>query len=265
MSIQLNPEQIAKIVQARQDAQLTQLELSELAKISLRTIKDLDAGRRTIFYESTIISLCRSLKISYAGLTGRKESYHARFKPQWKLLFISGLTIVIIFLAFSLSQLSTGVAEKPVVRRDWILPEHKLPVYEFNPLTADPEIDWRQLNYYIANPPCIERKGKVSIELKWSYHCGPKSNPRYYISAFTEWDPDREIQLLRQDLKGDSSLVFNFNVIGPKVTGIHHIRVFFASSWGPIPSYYGHEPPSQLKSPASDFYTDIPIEVVDKK
>jgi hypothetical protein len=122
----------------------------------------------------------------------------------------------------------------------------------------------RVVNYYRLDQ-VVETNQIIPVEVKWTYHCVETSHPVYYISAFTEWDPDREIRLFDGVLSGDDSQVFNFEVRSPKKPWIYRLRVFFASSFGPMSSFYGHPPDNQLYTPASVPYLEIPIEVVHKK
>lgn len=47
MSLELTPESIRRLRAARKAKKMTQLEVSNEAKVSLRTLEDLESGRRT--------------------------------------------------------------------------------------------------------------------------------------------------------------------------------------------------------------------------
>jgi transcriptional regulator with XRE-family HTH domain len=265
MSIQLNPEQIAKITQARLNAHLTQLELSNQAKVSLRTIKDLEAGRRTIFYESTIIILCRTLGIDYVDLTGHEQSVSTKVRRRWKFLWGIGLILLSIVMLIAISKRINNKIETASARRDWVDPTQRVSINAVNPQNPVPDCDWRNVNYWKIRPTMGQPGKKIAIEIKWSYHFVPGSNPEYFISAYTQWDPDSEIRLLHKDLRGDGFEIINFEIKCPPTEGVYIVRVFLAPAWDAMPSFYGHPGDNQVFFPCSVDHLEIPIEVVSRK
>jgi len=249
-----------RLIETRQNLHLTQTELSQKSKISERTIKYLESGKRTSFSETTLLMLCRALDIEYTELfpTDNNQqdvkSPEKIFRRLFLILFISILMTIFTSFYFVLNNKGEGK-----IRKDWVNEEEKLDPHHYT-------IDWKggqgvQVNYYhlkhLAAPNEI-----IPIDLKWTYHFVPTSTPQYYVSAYTEWEPDDEIRLYDGVLEGDGSRNENFVVTTPKKTGIYRIRVFFASSFAPISSFYGHPPSNQLTSPHVAPYLEMQIEVV---
>jgi len=269
MAVSLNSSQIAVLVKARQEAHLTQLELSDRSRVALRTIKDLEAGRRTSFHESTLIGLCRELSIEYTDLisVGREPGVNVKRKMVWGYI-IAGIVTAGLLSSVFLIRLGTSKIEKPNRRIDWIefwqdslQMDLRLRPFIYNPKWNDNEI---HINYYTVDyQSCPDES--LDVEVKWSYHFVENSTPKYYINAFTEWNPDTEIPLLSgETFWGEGSNVFNFTTISPTDPGVYRIRVFFASAFGPFTSFYGHPGHNQMASPNLGRYLEIPIEVIPK-
>ena len=56
MSVEINARISRSLITKRKELKLTQQQLSDKAKVSLRTIKDIENGRRKSSNESTIIT-----------------------------------------------------------------------------------------------------------------------------------------------------------------------------------------------------------------
>jgi transcriptional regulator with XRE-family HTH domain len=283
MAVTLTSSQIESLVKARQNAHLTQLELSNRSRVALRTVKDLEAGRRDSFNESTLIALCRELKVEYSELMAANHERLERPEPPitqnekqskaWASIRIYLiLTILPLGLISSAYLLQKDGAEETssIPRTDWIEfwqdstnVDLKLHPHLYNPPWSGKDAIY--VNYYQTNHSPYPDE-LLDVEIKWSYHFVEGSTPRYYISAFTEWNPDQEILLLtKQTLQGEGGNVFKFTVRSPQQLGKWRIRVFFASSFGPFSSFFGHPGDNQLGSPTLDRYMEIPLEVVPKQ
>ncbi len=266
MALELNHQIIERILKARHDLHLTQLELAEKAGISLRSIKDIERGRRISFNEDTLIRLCRALELNYDDLFEEKPiANRPRFEVGRKAKVWWSTFAVALVLALLGYALSVWVADSSG-RIDWVS-DDPVPVAPFNPETWT-DSTWHgngfAVNYYHLKHAVALGK-KVAIELKWSYHFETGSTPLYYINAFAQWDPDREIPLLRRQLFGAGCDTFNFETTCPQEPGLYQIRVFFSSSYSAVPSYYGRPPPNQLSAPSSAPYFAIPIQVIDER
>jgi transcriptional regulator with XRE-family HTH domain len=266
MAVSLTPEQIEVLVKARQDAHLTQLELSNRSRVALRTIKDLEAGRRTSFNESTLISLCRELNLGYAELLGPKsEPPRKKSVPVWMFVLLAVVLLILALSAFMMHP--KPIPAKPEIERiDWIVfMQDSLKVNKrMNPHPYNP--DWKgvngiHINYYHLNQNPYPGE-IVDVDVKWSYYCEKGSTPKYYINAFTEWEPDNPIPLLTKTLSGADDEIFKFRIQAPKKLGKSRLRVFFASSFGPISNFYGHPGDNQIGSPNLGDYLEMTIEVV---
>ena len=256
MAIELNSEISNRFLKARQELKLTQLELEAKARVSLRTIKDLESGRRTSFNEDTLIRLCRALNLDYSELLGnaiRRSKRRAMI-----VTVIAGLVLVVMTAGYFIFMRN----ESEVNRIDWVSSGEKLQISHFNP-------DWggkdgRNVNYFHLDTRTPKIGDTVLVDLKWSWYCMEGSTPLYYINAFTEWEPDREISLFEGVISGEGSDTLYFDFTCPKKPDIYKIRVFFASSFGPVSSYYGHPAPNQLSTPSSAPFIEIPVEVIEK-
>jgi transcriptional regulator with XRE-family HTH domain len=258
-AVLITPEIVQRLISARKEMHLTQLELSNQAKVSLRTIRDLERGRRRSFSESTIILVCRALELDVdAVLEGKEYVWLPRTINKTRQL-VTMLVVIGIVIA---GGLLFGLLYKPQAERvDWVF-DNQLPINMFPPDWGDSE--GSVINYYKLDQ-VVAPNQTVPVEIKWSYHFREGSTPVYFVSAFTEWDPDTEIRLFEGTLSGDGSQISNFDVVSPKKLGLHQMRVFFASSFAPMSSFYGHPPDNQLTSPMTAPYLEIPIEVVSKK
>lgn len=259
MSVKIKSEQLELFLTARNKSHLTQLELSEKSKVSLRTIKDLESGRRNSFSESTIILLCRTLELDVRevmGDQGVQRVTTGRLRIRWLQI------ILLLAIAISIAVIAVKILiKKGDERIDWITNERIL-VSMFPPDWGDGE--GSVVNYYHIKQ-VAECNEILPVEIKWSYHFREGSTPVFYISCFTEWDPDTEIRLFDGTLSGNGHKIFQFDIQCPDEPRYYRIRVFFASAYAPISSFYGHPPHNQLVSPSSARYLEIPIEIIRSK
>ncbi len=257
MAVVLNLEKIEIFLRARRELNYTQLELSGQSNIALRTIKDFESGRRRSFNESTIITLCRALNLDYNELFG--DAKQRRLQRRLVTLAVgSGLVLAAIAVGYSVFLTGKDQAS----RKDWILPEAELKLSHFSPDWGDE--NGINVNYYHLDQ--VANAGDtVDAALKWSYHFvdgPPPSTPKYYINAFTQWNPDEEIKIFEGILSGEGSDTLNFTFVCPEDPGLYDVRVFFSSSFGPISSFYGHPPPNQLINPNTAPFVEIAVEVI---
>ncbi|MBU0518842.1 helix-turn-helix transcriptional regulator [bacterium] len=263
MRIKINEEIIARLVKARLALQLTQMELHLKSNVGLRTIKDIESGRRTSYNESTLTLLCRALNLDYEELFGKQtlegiKGRKLKRKATW------GFFIVVVFSLLVIKGIfQPSVSDISNARTDWVNPAQKLQVSHFNPKWGEKE------NGININRFTFDRNVKpgdsVPVELMWSYHFWSgqsPSTPLYFINAFTSWEPDRSIDLFEGVLQGENSDTLHFEFISPERIGEYVIRVFFSSSFGPMSSYYGYPPPNQLSQPNSAPFIEIPIVVI---
>ena len=148
-------------------------------------------------------------------------------------------------------------------RIDYIRKENQLKPHHFNPDWPD-TVNAINVNYYDLDQ-VVPMGDTVRVELKWSYHFSvgpPQSTPIFHINAYSRWKPDEPIHIFEGMLKGEGSDTLYFEFISPRKVGTDTIRVFFASSYGPITSYYGHPGDNMPSRPATAPYIEIPIEVV---
>jgi transcriptional regulator with XRE-family HTH domain len=260
MAVELNSQQNAEFLKARQGLRLTQLELSEKAKISLRTIKDIESGRRTSYNEDTIIRLCRVLNLDFRALEGGNASPDAAEPRSAKKLPFRTVGGLLVIVLAGLTFFWLKIINKPAQRIDWVF-EAPLIVHHFNPQW--PNENAINVNYYHLNqnPTAGDT---LPVELKWSYHFVPNSRPVYYVNAFSNWNPDRPIPIFDGVLSGDGSRIDSFEIVTPQKAGVYKARVFFAPAYGAVSSYYGHPPQNQLSTPSSAPHIEIPIEVLPK-
>jgi DNA-binding XRE family transcriptional regulator len=71
-TVLMTPETEARFERARKELNLTQLELSQKSTVSLRTIRDLESGRRKSFSESTVLLLCRAMNLDVDQIIGER-------------------------------------------------------------------------------------------------------------------------------------------------------------------------------------------------
>ena len=257
MSVKIKSWQRELLLNARKEKKLTQLELSSESRISLRTIQDLENHRRSSYSDSTLIMLCRVLEVDYHEFLGEgKDNHHVRGAIKYNWFYLTGLAVGILVIIFFVSKFIQSER-----RVDW-LTDAEMQAHPFPPEWGDSE--GVAVNYYELNQ--LLNTGQAdTVEIRWTYHFSegpPPSTPKYYVSAYTEWNPDEEIRLFSGVLQGDGFKISRFSITAPKTPGIYEIRVFFASSFAAISSYYGHPPQNQLTSPASAPYIEFPIEVI---
>jgi transcriptional regulator with XRE-family HTH domain len=268
MAIRLSSLQIQELVKARQAAHLTQLELSNLAKVSLRTIKDLESERRKVFYESTIIGLCRTLNVSYSELVGSESSDNASQvngePPKRRPFFALGFVLAVgLLVAAGIYLQWVSNESRPAKRTDYIRPCDELipdindPVWLGN--------DSVYVYYYLSKSSQMPKVGEVdSVEIRWAHHFQTGSRPVYCVSAYTSWDPSKEIRIFKRTLSGQGVDTIRFDYTAPKKNGEYRLRVFFVPAYNPVPNFYGKPPLSQVISPSFGYFVQIPIEVLPK-
>ena len=224
-----------QIATARRERQLTQQELSEKSKVSLRTIQDLERGRRESFSESTLIGICRALDLDYREVIG-EEAYLARERRRVRTrLWLIAVFVVVgaigVILVYS-------ILREPETGQLFTMPGEKLQIHEGIP-------EWEDssgivINYLDIKPRAVCGE-ELSGEIKWSYHFGEAEYFAYYASAYAEWDPENGIWLYDGIMFEDGSMIRNFALACPEDPGKYRIRIFFASPNAPISNFHGHD------------------------
>ncbi|MCF7809432.1 helix-turn-helix domain-containing protein [bacterium] len=275
MSVNLNAAQVELLINARKSRKMTQLELHIASKMSLRVIQDLESGRRNSFSESTLIALCRTLDINFDDLLGLSDNNEpieqVNSVPVYKLkkfiLLLSVLIVVSLFFSV-FSYIKNGSNDRSVsqsARIDWITN----PMSQIHPITPE----WKEWNdkwagsrsgmifNYLHYPHTVHIGDTVIGEFACSFHY-VGGTPEVFISLYCEWDPDREIRLFHGVVGGDSTLVLPVKFCCPDVPGVFRIRTFYATAFGPVPSFYGAPPPGQVTAPNTAEYIEMRLEVL---
>ena len=297
MNVTLSPDQINQFIKARQDLHLSKTALSYQAKISLRTINDLESGHRTSFSEATLLSLCRVLEIDYAKLLEGESTEESTFSIEEKsrgpeeinsvlseLLYrtihrvsgrTSGFSVGIILGIFLLTTIVVSIAvitnkqmaepnsDGGYQRPDYVNPYWKN-LWTIEGRDAKASERKQKIINYLDMKNVVTPGEPIQATLKWSYFTGP-GTPEIFISAYTEWDPDIEIPLFHGDLHGQGSDILKFSFIAPTEPGQHRLRIFNSSSHGPVISFYGSPPPPDEFRPSSSPYVEIILEVIPDK
>lgn len=189
------------------------------------------------------------------------------------IVILSLLTIAtVIILSFlgpfsSQWQTNFGLDQDNPGRHDWVQNYPQLDVF---PITVgDP--DWIELTegkprYRIFNYAHYDRTPHVGdtihFETQWSWYYRRPSIPEVFISAYAEWDPDREIRVFHGDLSGEGTKQAAFTIPAPGEPGIYRIRLFYAEAYAPITSFYGAPPPNQVTFPSASQYEELFVEVL---
>ena len=268
MRLEITDEIRKKLVKARHEAQLTQLELNTKSKVGERTIKDLESGRRTSFTETTMISLCRALKLDYDELFSEPKAEEAKesiWKGKFPVRMIIGVALLAAtaLLVIILNILhNTPPQDKSEWKRLDHISDHKLPIIAFPPDT----LEWEGVivNHYLVKQTPVTGD-TIPVEIKWSYrYTKDDCRPQYFINAYAEWEPDEEIRIFEGVFHLEGSETREFMLGCPDDPGLYIVRVFFTSSFGPVPSFYGHAGDNQVAYPATARYIEIPIEIIAK-
>jgi DNA-binding XRE family transcriptional regulator len=314
MFIKISRRQCEQITKARQDLRLTQLELSSRAHVSLRTIQNLESGRRTSYTETTILSLIKPLNLDFEELLNFKESpsktdsnsdpplvtdlntwpppsngnsnpsrglgdfepmpprphvYTAVLNPLikqnrriisspilWVVLIILGISAILLIILTDTLHKTPNYSSK-----DWILKEH-LGAFEVVGTLLGANNKHQAVINYIEMKRSVRPHEKIPVIFKWCWDYRPNGRPMIYISAFTEWDPEREIRLFDGVIQGVGNDIRQFEITSPKKPGAYRMRIFYASAFGQIRSFYGWPPEGMMESPSSAPCCEMTIEVV---
>ena len=266
MFIEINNGIKEILVNARKAHYLTQAELSQKSKISERTIKDIESGRRNSFNESTLIILSRSLELDYNELfssDGHISENSSGGRINKRFVWGSIIVVAAVLMGFLISNKffprDMAKDDSGWNRADWIT-DAPMKVEIGMPEWGD-EQGVHVHHYHLTQ--VVKKSEKVEVEIKWSYLFVEGSTPQYFANAYGIWAPDDEIKVFEGVLSGDGVRFDKFSFVSPGIPGLYRIRVFFTSSFAPITGYYGHPPVNQPTSPSSAPYVDIPIEVVE--
>ena len=281
MRIVLNQEQIEKLRTARLERKFTQQELSEDTHVSLRTVQNLESGRRNSFNDDTIVRLCRSLELDYQelmkGTTAPESAPEGTTPPQnsaplahpparkklaRKLIPAAAAVFSMLTLVLILIQADYHKQEQTsnnYERKDWI--DESKNRRQIGKKFGKPP-DWYMICEYLRLDAHTKCGATVPAELKWIYHFSQEvSRPVTFVSAYCQWEPDKEIRLFDGVIFGHDEKVFNFEIQCPEEPGIYGLRVFFTGAYSPVPSYYGHPPPDQVHYPSAHHYVEITLDV----
>jgi hypothetical protein len=147
------------------------LELSEKAKVSLRTVQDVEWGRRQNFSESTLICLCRALDLDYRELMKKNGLKKGKiYSPGFLIVSLFALIILlIIILSFTFAKRQVIIKQEELKRVDWVklLNSEEIRIEAITP-------PWKTPNGLVINLINLKQLTKVNEvlkgEIKWSYH-----------------------------------------------------------------------------------------------
>ncbi|NQU05860.1 MAG: helix-turn-helix transcriptional regulator [Calditrichaeota bacterium] len=275
MSVNLNATQVDLLINTRKSKKMTQPELNIASNVSLRTIQDLESGRRNTFSESTLIALCRTLDINFDDLLRlgdspdavKQENSNPVNKFNRFILLLSVLIVVSLFFSvYSFVKNGFNDRNSPQLgRSDWITN----PRAEIHPVTPE----WKEWDdkwagsrsgmifNYLHFPRTVHTGDTIEGEFACSFHY-VGGTPEIFISLYCEWDPDWEIRLFHGVVGGDSTLVLPVKFCCPDIPGVFRIRTFYATAFGPVPSFYGAPPPGQVTAPNTSEYIEMRLEVL---
>ena len=276
LGITLSKTQIERLIEARKSLNMTQLELNQDSKISLRTIQDLERGRRDSFTESTLISICRSLNLTCDDILKTTDSSQTNDTQKAasnlkSMLFLSIPVSIILFSILFFLSTQFGLVglisnnNNNSSRIDWIT----RPTHEIHPITPEWE-EWDDkwkgkrsgmVFNYLHYPRIAYVGDSILGEFGCSFHY-VGGTPEVYISLYGEWEPDNEIRLFHGVVGGDSTLILPVVFHCPDSQGLYKIRVFYATAFAPVPSFYGAPPPNQVTAPGSADYIELIIEIL---
>jgi DNA-binding Xre family transcriptional regulator len=238
--------------------------LSNKSGISLKTIQDLESRKRITFSESTVIAICKALEIDYFEFVNYKnvtkevpETPSTGGKTLSLLnVVISALLVIILLIIISI------ILALFQHRKDYINPldKSKLPIE--GPAGVGTARCQEVINFIDYNPMVLPND-RIRIQIVFSYYY-EEGTPMVYISAYTEWEPDKEIRLFDGILKKRGQITGEFITEAPRKPGIYRIRFFWALAYGPIISFYGHPSEDQLSTPMNVPYNEIKIEVMSR-
>jgi len=256
MPSDLSTEVIARIKSARLAKKLTQIELADAAKVSVRTVVDLEKGRRTSFNDDTMVRICRALDLDLNALMAEDSPLPPHLvtptqppppaplkrRISWKLAAVAVVAIaLLVAMELRINSSRTKVT----------LPEPIQPA-AFNWRTTDSP-EWKSFwssksGGVIFNsldfPRGVAVKDTVTGTLHWSFHY-PSSRPGVYTNVFCDWSPEAEILLFSSAISGDSSLTSPFSFIAPSKPGAYRIRAYIAPLVSPVVDFNG----TQIKDP----------------
>jgi transcriptional regulator with XRE-family HTH domain len=257
MALKISREMSQRIRKARLERHRSIEQLADDARVSERSITNIEHFRRETYNDETILRLCRALEVNYTDLVNHNNNNDLSKKwvsaHRWMLVIVGLAFTSIVTVIYLFHHSSSSI-------HDWIDPEQRLAIHE-------PIPDWKgqtgiHVNYFYPDNWAIQPDDTINLNLRWCYHNeGKGSTPVYYVTSFTEWEPDSAIQLMKKTIFGDGGDTFKFKVISPKTPGEYRIRAFFSPSFGPVSGFFGHAPPNQIKSPMGSPYAEINIEV----
>lgn len=273
MSVTLSSEAAKFFKDAREKIGWTESEVAAATSLSIRTIRNIENRTKKSFRLQTLEILhnfyVRELENFPAEKQLRPWDVHAERKANvLRISVLIGLGAFLLVVAI----LWMSFAKKPVTsdgepRTDYVDETQQMtPIPERNP--ADVGNEGVHANYIHVGldalrdlPRQVMRAGEtVPVEIKWSYNY--YSPPEYHISLYTEWEPDTEFPVFSGVLAGKDSKTGSVVITAPQEVGKYRIRVFFASSYGPVGSFYGGPGPNQVTAPSTAPYCELNIEVV---
>jgi transcriptional regulator with XRE-family HTH domain len=285
MKINVTDLQRERLKAARVERHITQLGLSQMSCINMRTIQDLESGRRTSFTESTILPICKALDLDFKELlhldcptptvaaeiiplsnsqalvaipdTKQKKKFTRKPILLVMGLLALGLGIFMLFETLVVHRVS-GYA-----RQDWIRPSD-IGAFGIGGPEADPAAEGRQfLINYIDMKGLVRPNETVPVIFKWCWdYTKGHGRPVVYVNAFTEWDPDHENRLYDGVISGEGNDIRQFDFKCPSDPGKYRIRFFYAAAYAPIKSFFGSPEADQMQSPSSAPCAEMDIEVL---
>ncbi len=287
MGVSIEPEISRKLTKQRKKLLLSQFELSQKAKVSLRTIQDIEGGRRKAFSEATLLAVCRALEIPYDYLwvsddengsdnhISSTESVHSTTRGRnlidiLRKKFTFVIVAIILLTTITITTLlviNSNILSNKTKRFDWVTLSSKMVI---DPITPE----WTEWPNKIYNKECFacinhieysrttSAKDTIPMSIQWSWFYPPPANTEVFISAYSCWEPDSEIRIWHGDLTKEGTKTIPFMLFAPEVPGIYTIRIFYTEAFAPVSNYYGSPPPNQVTAPSYSRYCELVLEVL---
>ncbi len=157
-------------------------------------------------------------------------------------------------------------SKNDVQRNDWILATDRQTFDAITPEWKDWNAKWEgktsvMVFNYLEYPRVVHVGDTISGSAACSYrYIG--GAPQVFLSLYAEWHPDREERLYEGLLSGDGTVKGDFRLQAPTEPGVYRLRLFYATSFKPVPSFYGAPPPNMVTSPSSGRYIEGMVEVL---
>ncbi len=281
MPLELSTLGIKRLSDARKSRRMTQQDLANAAKVSLRTIQDLEKGRRTTVYDTTLVLIAKALELEMdqllVSLTPATEipsevtaaesikKTERRSTPHALKIIIGIIFLVAGIVAF----LNVKGRKNDQLRVEVVKPTDGLVQARFNYRTtqsADWGSYWAQKGSGVCFnslefPRGVAARDTVEGTFSWSFHY-PTNRPGVYVNLFREWAQEEEISLFSGAVTGDSSLAQSFRIMAPAMPGLYRIRAYIAPLVSPVVNYIGTQIKGQMVSNHLPQYVEAKLVVL---